>query len=114
MNQAVRSSDLAYTSTSFTTMFRACIIATLGCTVALVPQMKIQTETVVDRRALGTGLVSAASAFSAQAALAGAGDSPKFSFFGILGNAETYSEGAAVSARCNLHVFTVRWLVVRH
>lgn len=95
-------------------MFRACVLATLGCTVALVPQMKIQTETVVDRRTLGTGLVTAASAFSAQAALAGAGDSPKFSFFGILGNAETYSEGAAVSPWCCLYVVTMCWLVVRY
>lgn len=73
------------------------LLATLfvGAAVALVPTMKLQGE-AVDRRSLGAGLTAAVgAALGSQAAYASAGDSPKFSVFGILGNADTYSEGAA-------------------
>merc|ERR550514_2499530 len=72
-----------------------CVV--LPLVAALAPQTtQTQTTKTVDRRTLGTGLISSFGAFAATApALAGAGESPKFSFFGILGNSDTYSEGAA-------------------
>ncbi|KAJ8610377.1 hypothetical protein CTAYLR_003882 [Chrysophaeum taylorii] len=77
-------------------MFRASILATtFGAVAGLVPQMKAETSTMVDRRAFGASLGAIGAALSSQAAYAAAGDSPKFSFFGIGGNADTYSEGAA-------------------
>jgi len=66
---------------------RAAVIATtLAGVTALVPSgvpQKAVEAKVVDRRTVGAGLLSAIGAFSAQAAHASAGDSPKFSFFGI-------------------------------
>lgn len=47
---------------------------------------------MLDRRQMGAAVTSA---LGIQVANAGAGESPKFSFFGIAGNAGTYSEGAA-------------------
>lgn len=70
---------------------RVVVLATAAS--ALVPTMKM--DQVATRRSIGAGLASAASAFTASAAFAEAGESPKFSFFGILGNADTYSEGSA-------------------
>merc|ERR1712176_1744355 len=50
--------------------------------------------TAQTRRELGQGLMTAVGLFGAQAAVASAGDSPKFSFFGFFGNGDTLSEGA--------------------
>ena len=43
---------------------------------------------------LAACLTARAGAFGSQAAMASAGDSPKFSFFGFFGNGDTLSEGA--------------------
>uniref|UniRef100_A0A7S3K4S5 Uncharacterized protein n=1 Tax=Aureoumbra lagunensis TaxID=44058 RepID=A0A7S3K4S5_9STRA len=67
--------------------------------VSLAPS-SVQTSKTVDRRAaVGAGVASAFAGVSA--ALAAEGESPKFSFFGIGGNADTFSEGAAYGIDAN-------------
>ena len=72
-------------------MIAASLIALAVGASALAPS---PSPKIHSRRKLGQGLVTAVGAFSAQTAVASAGDSPKFSFFGFFGNGDTLSEGA--------------------
>jgi len=89
------------------------LTVTVSCFASALSLAPGQQAKVANRRAVGAGLLGAigrlpkknrpnscypslgAAVTTTPAAFAEAGSSPKFSFFGIFGNADTYSEGAA-------------------